>query len=170
MTIRTKGQFMARKEAFEIWLTARGAEVLQPTSEWELCRFRTGAGTHILYTNKHHQLTPTGQMGIAFKAYQSNSSWRAAPATARQLKSSPTCQTLRERDGDTCFFCCRPVLVEDESPEHLVAITHGGPDHIANMALTHKTCNAQAGHLSLMEKIRMRETNARDTLKETSDA
>jgi hypothetical protein len=34
-------------------------------------------------------------------------------------------------------------------------MTHGGPNHINNLFLTHKICNQRAGHLSAPEKIRM---------------
>jgi hypothetical protein len=149
--------FLARKEAFEAWLTAVGAEVLSPTNEWELCRFRCGSGTSVVYTNKRHELKFTGQSGTAFQSFLGAKRWRAAPRTERTSKSSPTCATLRQRDGDTCFYCHLPVAVEDESVEHLVALTHNGPDHIANMALAHRDCNREAGHLALMEKIRLRE-------------
>lgn len=154
-----KGAFLRAKDRFEAWLAARGAEVLVPTNEWELCRFRHGDSTAIVYTNKGGQLTWMGGAGDAYYAYIRNASWRAAPATKRTSKSTPVCKALRQRDGDACFFCHLPVAVEDESPEHLVAVTHGGPDHIANMALAHRECNAAAGHLPLMEKIRMREEN-----------
>jgi hypothetical protein len=152
-------QFEARLEKFTAWLTERGADLLTPTNEWELLRFRTENGASIVYTNKHGHLTWTGQAAEAFLAFVSNRSWRAVPASQRRRKSSVACQALRKRDGDDCFFCHLPVAVEDESAEHLVSITHGGPDHIANMALAHRECNRAAGHMSLMEKIRMRETN-----------
>jgi hypothetical protein len=150
--------FLARKEAFEAWLTAVGAEVLSPTNEWELCRFRCGSGTSVVYTNKRHELKFTGQSGTAFQSFLGAKRWRAAPRTERRSKPNPTCKTLRERDGDACFYCHLPVAVEDESVEHLVSLTHNGPDHIANMALAHRDCNREAGHLALMEKIRFRET------------
>lgn len=152
--------FEPRREAFEAWLTSRGAEVLTPTNEWELRRFICGSGTSIVYTNKHGELKWTGQAGTAYASFLGGKSWRAMPRTRRTSKSSPTCQALRQRDGDACFYCHLPVGFDDESPEHLVSLTHGGPDHIANMALAHRICNSEAGHLSLMEKIAFRETCA----------
>lgn len=146
---------------FKAWLIARGAEVLSPTNEWEVVRFRTNEGVSIIYKKKHGALTFTGESFKVWNAYQSNGAWRAAPATKRKLKSSPTCASLRKRDGNACFYCHQLVEVADESIEHLVAITHGGPDHLANMVLAHRApCNANAGHLSVMEKIRLREANA----------
>lgn len=156
-----KERFQKVRKAFEAWLTARGAELLAPTNEWEVLRFRHGDETAIVYTNKRGTLRWMGSSGSIFKAYATNSAWRAMPATKRRGRSDPTCQALRERDGETCFYCHLLVDPEDESVEHLVSITHGGPDHIANMALAHRWCNKQAGHASLMEKIRIRETNWR---------
>jgi hypothetical protein len=143
--------------AFTKWLGAKGAQVLQPTSVWEVCRYKSNSGTSIVYTNKTGRLRFTGDSLVAWTAYVTGAGWRAIPATKRKLKSSPTCQALRVRDGDDCFFCRTPVEVEDESVEHLVAITHGGPDHLSNMALSHRVCNNLAGHLSVMEKIILRE-------------
>jgi hypothetical protein len=156
----TRKQYLGRRqEMFEKWLVERGAELLTPTNEWELLRFRTEKGTGIIYTNKHGHLTWMGPATEAYLAHVSNrSSWRAVPREERKYKSSPTCQALRRRDGDACFYCHLPVAVEDESVEHLVNLTHQGPDHIANMALAHRDCNREAGHLSVMEKIRFRET------------
>jgi hypothetical protein len=158
-TLTRKQYEGVRQQAFELWLTARGAEVLTPTNQWELLRFRTEEGTSIVYTDKHGKLTWTNQAAQAYLAHVGGKPWRAVPKTQRRLRSSPVCQALRKRDGDACFFCHLDVAIEEESPEHLVAVTHGGPDHIANMALAHRVCNQQAGHLSLMEKIQLRENN-----------
>jgi hypothetical protein len=155
----TRVQYEKRRLKFEAWLAERGAEMLTPTNEWEVLRFRTEVGTSIIYTNKYGMLTWMGQSAEAFFAYLQNSPWRAVPKEQRRYKSSPACQALRKRDGGACFFCHLPVAVEDESVEHLVNLTHGGPDHIVNMALAHRDCNRAAGHLSLMEKIQMRESN-----------
>lgn len=155
----TRQQFEGvRERAFKAFLEARGAELLTPTNQWELLRFRTEEGTSIIYTDKRGHLTWTNQAAEAYFACIGNRPWRAVPKTQRRLRSSVVCQALRERDGDACFFCHLPVAIEDESSEHLVSVTHGGPDHIANMALAHRDCNREAGHLSLMEKIRFRET------------
>lgn len=154
----TAKRLSTRIDKFHAWLKARGAEVLIPTNEWEVLRFRTNSGTSIIYRNKSDRLTFTGDAEFVLHAFMNNGTWRAIPATKRKLKSTPVCRALRERDGDDCFYCRKPVEVEDESIEHLVAITHGGPDHIANMVLAHRApCNAEAGHLSVMEKILRRE-------------
>lgn len=156
-----RAKFNRIKDKFEAFLTERGAGVLRPTSEWELCRFTHGDALGIIYTNKRGNLSWMGGSGHVFACYLQALPWRAAPATQRRSKSSPICRTLRQRDGSLCFYCHQHVLPEEESPEHLLALTHGGPDHIANMVLTHGACNRAAGHLSLMEKIKIREKRAR---------
>jgi hypothetical protein len=143
------------QERFVEFLHARGAQVLTPTNEWEVLRFMAGDQTCVIYKTKQGRLTFTGDSYNAFMAFKSNASWRAAERTGSKKKSPPRLQAIRERDGGCCFFCLLPVSLDDESEEHLVAATHGGPNHIANLFLAHKKCNADASHLSAAEKIRI---------------
>ncbi len=66
---------------------------------------------------------------------------------------------LRERDGDSCFFCLRIMEREQMTVEHLLARHEGGSDSKANLVLAHKLCNEAVGHLALIEKIKIRERN-----------
>lgn len=141
------------QERFLAFLRANGAEVLAPTNEWEVVRFIAGDHTSVIYKTKQGTLTFTGVAFDAFSAFKCNGVWRAMPKTGRKKKSPPRMQAIRERDGGFCFFCLDPVSVEEESEEHLVAVTHGGPNHISNLFLAHRVCNARAGHLSAPEKI-----------------
>lgn len=149
----TKKQITKQLDTFRNWLAARGAQVLEPMSEWEIVRFKAGDETGIIYANAKGGTTFTGPANDAWAAFKGAHSWRAAPATKRRQKSAPVIQAIRARDGGYCFFCLKPVTVEDESEEHLVPITAGGPNHIANKFLAHKVCNGEAGHLSAPEKI-----------------
>lgn len=56
-----------------------------------------------------------------------------------------------------CCFLCWEALGEDVTVEHLVPVSQGGTNHIGNKVLAHAECNQKMGHLSVMEKIRMRE-------------
>lgn len=150
--------FKKRSDKFRAWLSERGAQVLEPTNEWEVLRYKTDSGTSIIYTNKKGTLRFTGDSLVAWEAYRIGAPYRAGPVTPRINKGSPVLQALRKRDGDKCFYCMQEVSEEDESIEHFVSRTHGGPDHIANMVLAHIPCNALAGALSVMEKIKMRES------------
>ena len=143
---------------FADWLTARGAQVLKPTNPFELVRFTTARGIGVTYTNARGRITHVGEAEAAHKAFVCQGSWDAGVASPRRrTKTDRLVTQLRERDGSGCFFCRLPVDDTDASIEHLVPRGHGGPDHLSNYALAHKMCNAKAGHLSLMEKIRMRE-------------
>jgi hypothetical protein len=143
------------QERFVAFLNANGAEVLTPTNEWEVVRFNTGEGVSIIYKTARGELTFTGEASNAFNAFKKSAPWRAMPRTGKKKKSTARLQAIRERDGGFCFFCQKPVPVDEESEEHLVAMTHGGPNHISNLFLAHRICNANAGHLSAAEKIEM---------------
>lgn len=140
---------------FAAWLVERGAEMLSPSNQWELIRFKASGATCIIYFNQKGVCTFIGQAGEAYQAYLSNASWRAEPATKRKQRQNLRLREIRKRDGNECFYCLGEVSDEDESEEHLVSITHGGPDHIANLVLAHRLCNQRAGHLSVAEKIRI---------------
>ncbi len=133
------------------WLSERGAQVLTPC-DWELLRFKTGDKLAVIYYNKHERLTFTGEALMAVEAFTKAGSYRAAPASKRKNKRGLV-PTVRQRDGDLCFYCIKDVAEEDESLEHLVAVTHGGPNHISNLFLAHKKCNEKVGHKSAVEKI-----------------
>lgn len=141
--------------AFKDWLSGCGAEVLEPTNEWEVVRFKSPECTSVIYTNKVGGLRFVGQAEEALKAFSESCPWRAAEATRRRKKLTPEMRTIRERDGDLCFFCQEHVSQDNESIEHLVALTHGGPQHISNKFLAHKKCNGDARHLSAPEKIKI---------------
>ncbi|MCA0214772.1 MAG: HNH endonuclease [Proteobacteria bacterium] len=144
--------------AIKLFLAARGAEVLATTNPYELIRFRSKHGVSVLYKTDKGQLTHTGQSFDALSAYFNQGSWSSGNAAKRRRAWGPDVRVILERDGEDCFLCLRP-LGNDITREHLVALVHGGPDHIANKVLTHAACNLALHHLSLMEKIRMRERN-----------
>ena len=141
---------------FRAFLAERGAEVLKPTSEWELIRFNCAAGVAIVYTDARGRTTFTGESLAAWNAFCASSAWSAGTASKRK-KLSPVVQTLLDRDGDRCFYCWKAMDSTDQGVEHIVPVAHGGPNHISNLALAHRRCNAAAGHLSAMEKILRRE-------------
>ena len=149
----------AKLTSFNAFLKAAGAEVLNPTNEWEITRFRTGSGTSVIYRTAKGLATFTGESQQAWEAYRSQHAWKPALATLtgrrdhKVKKASPVIRTLRDRDGDACFYCWRDVTDNDASLEHLVPLSHGGPSHISNLFLAHKVCNSKAGHLSAPEKI-----------------
>lgn len=64
---------------------------------------------------------------------------------------------LRRRDGDDCFFCIRPMERENMTLEHLLSRRDGGTDCYANLVLACRPCNHAAGHLAVIEKVKLRE-------------
>lgn len=151
-TLRESG-ISKRMPEFVKWLSAAGAELLEPTNPWELLRFRGNGETSIIYKNSAGKITFTGDSRKAFEAFSEGKNWRANER-ARRKNVSPTVATIRKRDGDRCFFCGLVVSVDEESVDHLVALTHGGPNHISNFVLMHRLCNYRCGNMSAPEKIR----------------
>lgn len=145
-------QIKPRLDKFKAWLTARGAQVLEPTSEWEVVRFSTARQLSIIYRKKGGELTLTGESTQAWNAFNTGGPWVAGTAVKRKVMGGKL-PTLRQRDGDLCFFCQKEVSEEDETAEHLVPVSHGGPNHLSNLFLAHRACNLEAGHLSAAEKI-----------------
>ena len=70
---------------------------------------------------------------------------------------------LRERDGDNCWRCRRPMRFDlprshDHAPtiEHRVARSKGGTMALDNLCLCHAHCNRLMGDSTLEAKERMR--------------
>jgi hypothetical protein len=149
----TSDQIANKKAAFRDWLSGQGAQVLEPTNEFELVRFKSGDATSIIYRKKTGAVSFVGDAKLAWHAFSTGRSFRTTPPTTRRKRMTPMVRTIRARDGDLCFYCQKPVSDDNESVEHLVAVAHGGPNHLSNLFLAHKKCNGEAGHLSAPEKI-----------------
>lgn len=135
-----------------------GAELLETTNEYELLRFRANGTSSIVYRKSSGRLTWTGESEAAWQAFSGNGRWRGNQRSGRNRRKLP--QRLRaviERDGRECFFCGEEVPEGEETEEHLVPLAHRGPNHLSNLALTHERCNQHAGHLSVVEKVRLRD-------------
>lgn len=153
--ISTAAQLKKRLDPLRSFLTARGAEVLEPTNEWELLRFRADRITHVVFTNKRGTLSANERTKHIINCFSAGKPWTAGVATPRRHHGTDE-RALLKRDGDSCFLCRRP-LGDDVTIEHLVPVVHGGANHIANKALAHAGCNMRMGHMSVMEKIALRE-------------
>lgn len=146
------------RPALEEFLEQGGAEILPVTNPWELVRFKTERGTHVVYNNaKGNKAYSDNHACDAYHAYLGGKKWlgqeKAKRRPRRYLESA-----IRQRDGDDCFFCGDPFTEENPSTiEHLLAIASGGSNGIANLALAHESCNFQAADLSVAEKVRLRD-------------
>ena len=73
-------------------------------------------------------------------------------------------ERIRARDGDRCWLCdgklqfdAIPNSKKAPTIEHLVALTDGGSNELANLVLTHPGCNRQLGCRPVEKKRQMRE-------------
>jgi 5-methylcytosine-specific restriction endonuclease McrA len=148
-----------RRKGFETFLSQSGADLIAPTSQWELLRFTTARGVGIVYVNAKGRITLTGEAEPAFDAYRKQQGWDAGHKTPRKNnRPNGVMRRLLERDGPACFICLKDTTPDDRTIDHMIPLAHGGPNNVHNYALAHKRCNADAGNKTLMEKIRARET------------
>jgi hypothetical protein len=137
-------------DAFQKRLIEAGAEMLAPTNPYEVMRFRSSKGVGVIYTGKRGE-TWNAEARAARDALGGGGSLAPVRVQGRR-KGRDTVDALLVRDGDGCFFCGAP-LDGDITVEHLVAVSHGGPNHISNLFLAHAECNRLAGHMSSPEKV-----------------
>jgi 5-methylcytosine-specific restriction endonuclease McrA len=156
-----------RLKAFTEWLKVNHAVILDPTNDWEVLRFKGVNGIGVIYKNKRDKHTVTGEAKIAWEAFVNSKAWNRVP-TVRRSKPSLIRNSLLERDGNSCFYCgVTMVNPEDKwwegfearlmTVEHLLSITHGGTNHPANQVLACTVCNKEAGSMTLIDKIKLRD-------------
>lgn len=138
-------------DAFRVRLKEAGAEILGATNPYELLRFRSSKGVGVIYTGRRGE-TWNAEARAALEHLDGNLGSLAPVEVQGRRKDKATVAALLDRDGSNCFFCGKP-LGQDITVEHLVAVSHGGPNHISNLFLAHFVCNASAGHMSAPEKI-----------------
>jgi 5-methylcytosine-specific restriction endonuclease McrA len=147
-----------KRPPLEEFLEPGGAEILPVTNPWELVRFKTARGTHVVYNNaKGNKAYSDNHAQDAYRAYIDGKKWIAQEKVQRRSRRYLE-TAIRRRDGDDCFFCCRPFTeVNPATIEHLLAISSGGSNGLANLALAHESCNMLASDLSVVEKVKLRE-------------
>lgn len=146
-----KEQTRIDKVKFENWLTKNGAEILPPTNEFELVRFK-GKEIGVLYKSGKTSNLFTAD---AISCFIRNKKWEGKPVNVGRKDSYKKEKVkLLERDGDKCFLCDED-LGEDITLEHLLPLVSGGPNTLANMVLVHDECNRKLGVKPLHEKVKM---------------
>lgn len=145
-------------ERFAEFLTVAGADLLPPTNEYELARFKTVNGVCVAYRNKKGAVSFSNDHArAAWEAFVADKKWLASAMHKRAPRQNVEAK-LRKRDGDRCYFCDLPFTVETPPTlEHLLSIAHGGNNHLANLALAHGDCNMRAANLSVVEKAKLRD-------------
>lgn len=146
------------------WAVGNGAEAQALTNPYELVRLRVAGGVAIVWKKDNGQQTWSP---LAMRLRKCLDAQSPFPDDLRLVakvqadfvpgKTSVIHRTLIERDGEGCFYCFQEVP-GSMTQEHLVARTHGGPNHISNKFRACRPCNEAAGHLSAPEKIRIRES------------
>lgn len=143
-------------EKFKSWLISQGAEILQPTNEFEILRFRSRKGTGVVYISKRG-FSVSGQLVTdAYACMKEAKPWDGKGKPTKRTQGSFRRRQLLDRDGDNCFYCGRE-LGADMTVEHLVSVNQGGPDRLENLVPAHQRCNQEAGNMAVMEKIKLRE-------------
>ncbi len=144
----------AELDRFKTWLAKHGAEIVPPKAN-EVIRFRNGRHKGVVQRTKKGELVLSPVAGAYFEAFTDKRPMPAKPVR-QNIKTPSIIENLLARDGTNCFYCHEP-LGEDLTREHLFSQAHGGPAHIANLALAHKRCNADARDLPVVEKIKRRD-------------
>lgn len=157
-------------ERFSKYIIDRGAIVLPITNPWEVIRFKTIAGTSVIYKNKHGEITHTGESKMAWDAFKGNKPWRAVDPKRKNLKSRKA--KLAARDGKKCFYHGEAMSLNDLTIEHLLNKSHGGTDHDSNLCLACEECNRTVGNWALTKKMLWRDAKINkaegDAVKETA--
>ena len=149
-------QLSKRMQRFIVWLQERGAEVLSPTNEYEVARWRANGITSVVYRNKRGSVSAFhGEGRKAYRAWQQGGRYEIGSTRRRKLPAQ--LQSVLDRDGPNCFFCGKPTDEETLALEHLVPLSAGGPNHTANLAISHARCNQLAGSMSAVEKVKLRD-------------
>ena len=153
---------------FASFLARHGAEICTPTNGYEVIRYRAfwegsaKALTHIVYAKESGLLTYTGASREHYEAFIAGEALPDTAATlddkrARRLKGTAGVRVkLRQRDGDCCWYCGGLLESAESNVEHLINISDGGTNALANLVLTHTTCNTAAGNKPLAEKMDLR--------------
>ena len=142
----------------EEFLEKRGATILPTTNSWEVSRFKTVNGVCVIYTNAKHRITFSNKHAEdAYAAFKNGKEWTATAVTKRRKRKTIEEQLLN-RDGYGCFYCSHHFTEKHPATlEHLLAVTLGGTNHMANLALAHELCNQEAGNMPVVDKVRLRD-------------
>jgi hypothetical protein len=147
--------------AFRAWLSDRGGIMLPLTNEWEVVRVDTCHGVLVGYRKKKATGYTFPDALAALRAdFQAGRTPALNPAQRHRKRLGMLIADIAARDGLECWFTGEPFASPEDhrtTIEHLCPKAHGGPDHISNLVLATEEWNRRAGHLSVAEKVRLRE-------------
>ena len=64
----------------------------------------------------------------------------------RKKLPTGTFAALAAKQGNLCGICGQPMRAAAIHRDHIVPVSHGGPDAPWNLRLTHKACNLRRGN------------------------
>lgn len=132
------------------WLTDRGAEILPCTNDYELLRFKAREIGVLYKTGKVN----SPYMHHTIACFKRNKDWWGKPINVgRKPNYRKEKEALILRDGRNCFYCGLP-MGDDITLEHLIALSSGGKNTLANMVLCHNDCNLKVGNKPISEKVK----------------
>lgn len=141
---------------FKTFLKESGAVVLEPTNEYEVIRFRTENGVSIVYRNKRGTLKFTGESKQAYEKLMKKTPWTIVPKGLTKKKK--TLESLIKRDGSKCFYCGLETTKQNRTIEHILSVSKGGNNDLANLAISCSCCNLKAGDMPIVDKVLLRES------------
>lgn len=147
----------SKYQQFEKWISLCGGEVLNPLTMWEVMRVKALGQTHVVYCNKKGNETWPDSLASWFKKFNNGKHIDLAYKIKSRGNTRAYRKAIFNRDGPRCFFCDKIMPDDDITVEHLISVNSGGKNHINNMALAHSACNNKAGHMSLVEKVKLRD-------------
>jgi len=137
-------------DKFEKWLKYRGAEIIPPSNEYEVLRFK-GREVGIIYKSGK---TGNNYTVHAIECFKNNKKWWGKPKqVGRKSNYQKEKKLLLERDGRKCFYCGKIMQLKDITLEHLIPLSSGGRNMLSNMVLAHEKCNSDVGNLPLNQKV-----------------
>jgi hypothetical protein len=129
--------------------------------DWTTPRPRsTGSKRH---QNRHFEPVPTGTEKRDFQQWSStrifdevliednNETGRLRKLIPKKKNHRKIVQLL-QRDGDTCFYCHKPLGM-NITVEHLITEDEGGRLNLENTRLTHRGCNLGVRNMTYDEKM-----------------
>lgn len=138
-------------EKFTKWLSQMGVEILPPTSQYEAVRFK-GREVGVLYKSGK---VSGNYVTEAIRCFKQKKKWDGKPVNVGRKNSYVKQKAkLIVRDGKDCFLCGKP-LENDITLEHLIALSSGGSNRLANMVLMHEKCNHEVDNKPITEKVKL---------------
>ena len=147
-----------KRPALEDFLEQGGAEILPITNPWELVRFKTARGTHVVYNNaKGNKAYSDNHAQDAYRAYIDGKKWIAQEKVQRKSRKYLETAIRRLRWRQMLFLL--PPVHRGSASDHRASAGHffWREQRDGESALAHESCNMLAADMSVAEKVRLRD-------------